>query len=108
MKSMKELWQQRNRLIDIVENDERNGKRCRMDGGYFVPNKRGSILTKRICTAYLNAKKGLVHKFIELGLFTEADITSEFIVYNGVKYPEGIKAIDYGKAFYKYQDLKVN
>lgn len=108
MKSMKELWQQRNRLIDVVGNDKRNGKWCRMDGGYFVPNERGSMMIRRICAAYLNAKKELVHKFIELGLFTEADITSEFIVYNGVEYPEGIKAIDYGKAFYKYQDLRVN
>ena len=107
-KSLKELWQQRNRLVAMVENDKRNGRWCHRDGGYFIANERGSKLMKRIATAYRNEKTRLIDKFIELGYFTEADITSEFYIYDGVVYPNGIMARDEAKAYVKYQDLKIN
>lgn len=105
-RTLKELWDKRNRLLAIVEQDKSCGKWCHMDGGYFVSNKKGSRLIRRINSTYLKMRTRIVDGWIESGVINEKDILSEFMVFDGDSRPSIRR--DYAKAYYKYQDIAIN
>lgn len=104
-RTLKELWDKRNRLIALVEQDKSCGKWCHMDGGYFVPNEKGSAKILRITSTYKNMRKRIVDGWIESGVINEKDILSEFMVFDGDSIPSIRR--DYAKAYYKYQDMPI-
>lgn len=106
-RTLKELWDKRNRLLALVEQDKTCGKWCHMDGGYFVPNEKGSAKILRITSTYKNMRKRIVDGWIAAGQISGRDILSEFTVFDGDRVTGTVIKRDYIKAYYKYQDMPI-